>query len=123
MKTANAKLLRMLVHLDAQYEAARKILYGILHFATTNHHWEVQFTDHEPPYGNLSFYRDWKPDAIITDCRCHTIDNAAFAATSGRAAVFVNTTPPGGWRPPCAVLEPDNAHIGKTAAEFFLHKS
>ena len=122
MKTANAKLLRMLVHLDAQYEAARKILYGILHFATTNHHWEVQFTDRELPYGNLSFYRDWKPDAIITDCRCHTIDNAAFTATSGRAAVFVNTTPPRGWRRPCAVLESDNAQIGKTAAAFFLHK-
>lgn len=122
MKTANTKLLRMLVHLDAQYEAARKILYGILHFATTNHHWEVQFTDRELPYGNLSFYRDWKPDAIITDCRCHTVDNEAFAAASGRAAVFVNTAPPKGWRHPYAVLEPDNAQIGKTAAAFFLHK-
>ena len=116
------KVSRMLVHLDAQYEAARKMLNGILRFAATNSRWEVQFTDRELPYANLSFYGEWKPDAIITDCRCHTIDSESFAAIGSKIAVFVSTEPPQGWNLPCAIIESDDALIGKTAASFFRHK-
>ena len=122
MRNHRSRRFRVLVHLDAQYEAARKILHGILHFASMNTHWEVQFTDREFPYGNLSFYSEWKPDAIIIDSRCRTTDRKAFLSMDAKVAVFVNTEPPKEWRRSFAILEPDNGQIGRTAAAFLLRK-
>ena len=113
---------KLLVHLNAQHEAARQILNGILRYVSVSHRFEIQFTNRDPPFDDLNRYAGWRPDAIITDSRCHRCRPAQFAAVGGKAAVFINTDPYRGFAMPHAVFTTDDGAIGRTAAEFFLGK-
>jgi len=114
--------IKFLVHLDMRYSAAREMTGGILRFASLHQPLEVQFASDTPSNESFDFYREWHPDAIITDDTYHALGDKRFSAICGRAAVFVNTTPPKQFRWPKALLTTDEEALARGAADLFLRK-
>lgn len=120
MRTHNK--MKFLVHLDMRYSAAREMIGGILRFASLHPPLEVQFAADTPSNEPFDFYREWHPDAIITDDTYHVHSDKDFFAICGRAAVFVNTTPPKRFRRPHAFLTTDEEELAQGAMDLFLRK-
>lgn len=121
MQTKNRKL-RLLAHLDVRHAASREMLGGVLRYAAGHSEWEVQFWGGHPSNEPFEYYRDWRPDALVTDGVCHRYAREEFAALAGRAVVFVNTTPIQGLRRPYAVLTTDERLLAVAAADLFVRK-
>lgn len=122
MKEGRPDKLRMLVHVDMRYASAREIVGGILRFAAMRHEWEIQFEGGHPSNEPLEDYSTWRPDALVIDGGCRFLTAGKLSQIAGRAAVFVNTRPPKGWRRPCAVLSTDERALAAEAARFLRGK-
>lgn len=120
-KQCNRKL-KMLAHLDMRHAASRETIGGILRFAAIHQSWEVQVAGAHPSNESLEHFSDWRPDALVIDGSCHNLDKGELSSISGRAAVFVNTAAPTGWRKPCATLTTDERGLAKDAADLFRRK-
>ena len=111
--------LKLLVNLDMRYAAAREMIGGILRFASAHSELEVQFAGGTPSDDPLDFYREWRPDALITDSTYRQYSARDLAAISGKVTIFANTTPPARFRKPHATIATDDAELARTAADLF----
>ena len=116
------KTSRMLAHFDMRHTSSRETAAGILRFAATHTRWEVQFVGAHLSNEPLDHFADWRPDALICDGSCHSITPKELSAISGRAAVFVNTNAPRGWRKPFALLTTDEKMLAAEAVALFRRK-
>ena len=111
--------LKFLVNLDMRYSAAREMIGGILRFASAHSELEVQFAGGTPSDDPLDFYREWHPDALITDSTYRQYSTRDLAAISGKVTIFANTMPPARFHKPHAVIATDDTEIARTAADLF----
>ena len=110
---------KFLVNLDMRYSAAREMIGGILRFASAHSELEVQFAGGTPSDDPLDFYREWHPDALITDNTYRLYSARDLAAISGKVTIFANTTPPAWFCKPHAVIATDDTELARTAVDLF----
>lgn len=132
--------IRIAFRLQWKNKAAREIGRGVLRYAATHPHMQVEFCAVHDASGDCDFYRRWMPDGVIGDSRWiaalgsvkapqrHTPEallRALHAAyPSCRAAVFMHTAAP---RDPegniaTASVVCDHAAVARAALDLFLRR-
>ena len=114
--------IKILVNLNMRYSAAREMIGGILRYAAVHKELEVQFTGGTPDDDPVDFYREWKPDCLVTDATYHRYSRKELDIVSGRAAVFANVMPPAAFAKPHAVITSDDRALADAAVGLFRKK-
>ena len=122
MEKTSSETIKILVNLNMRYSAAREMIGGILRYAAVHKELEVQFTGGTPDDDPFDFYREWKPDCLVTDATYHLYSKNELDIVSGRAAVFANVIPPTGFAKPHAVIATDDMSLANAAVEIFRKK-
>lgn len=118
----NRPMVHLLIQIDTRHAASREMIVGVMRFAATHGNIEVQFSGAHPSNAPIEYFRSWKPDALIADASVHALSSHDFASLSGRAVVFVNTSPRKNCRKTFARLTSDDRALAMAAADVLTSK-
>jgi LacI family transcriptional regulator len=110
---------KILVRLLKHDNAAMRIADGIMRYAKARTDWEVQFIGFHPAMGHIRTVGSWQPDGLITEA---PYGGSVLRSSSLQAAVFVSRPIPRNILIPYGVSVPNDAAIGRLAADFLVRK-
>lgn len=116
------KTCRIVVSLET-CEASRKVLAGMLRYASSNPEWDVQLCGSNAADVGFLLDSGWRPDGLVIDGGWRGVaGRRLLAQRSVRGALFVSTAPPRSFAAPYATLSTDDAAIAWEAASLFRRR-
>ena len=116
------KTCRIIVSLET-CEASRKVLAGMLRYASSRPEWDVQLCGSNTADVGFLLDSGWRPDGLVIDGGWRSgAGRRLLTQRSVRGALFVSTAPPRSFAAPCATLSTDDAAIAREAARLFRRR-